>query len=122
MTGAVGCRNDRAKQDNLPRPVTVNISLLNASSNPVDRVKLVWSGPDVPGGILSPGVSKTTVGAEWPNIANAKLTFVDDKTRKPYSFEVSFSAVNQQVLSGKCSDVTIRILDYENGDVVCEKP
>jgi hypothetical protein len=98
----------------------VDITLRNTSSNVLDWVKLDWIGPDVGGGILPQGIGKTAVSVEWPNVSGAKLTFVDDKTRKPYNLEVSFSSVNEQVRSGRCRHVTIRILDYDKADVVCE--
>jgi len=103
-----------------PRNQVVNITLRNSSSNALDWVKLDWKGPYVPGGILSPGISKTAVSVEWPNLSSAKITFVDDTTRKLYSVEVSLSAVNQDVRSGPCRQVTIRILDYEKADAICE--
>ena len=99
---------------------TVNITLRNDSTNDLDWVKLEWNGPGVPGGILSRGIGSTSVGVEWISVETAKLTFVDDKTREPYSIQVSLSEINKEVLSGKCNHVTIRILSYSNADAVCE--
>jgi len=103
-----------------PTSMVVDISLSNNSTNAIDWLKLKWNGPYVPGGILPPEVSKTTVNAEWPNVSTAKLTFVDEKTRKPYVIDLSFPEVNEQVRAGKCHDVTIRILSYDKADVICK--
>jgi hypothetical protein len=98
----------------------VDISLLNASSNALDWVELVWVGPRVPGGILLPGISATALEVEWPDLGSAKITFVDRDTRKPYAVEVSLKAINEQVRAGKCRDVTIRIKGYSEADVLCK--
>jgi hypothetical protein len=111
---SMGCRVFQSNEK------TVNITLANASTNELVGVQIVWHGPYVPGGILSPGISKTTVSAKWPNLPNAKIDFIDRHTRKPYSIEVSFASVNDRILSGKCHQVTIRILDYDKADVNCE--
>jgi hypothetical protein len=99
---------------------TVNITLRNDSTNDLDWVELEWKGPGVPGGILSRGIEKTSVSTEWISVETAKLTFVDAKTRDPYSIDLSLSEINKQVLSGKCNDVTIRILSYSHADAVCD--
>jgi hypothetical protein len=103
-----------------PKLMTVNVSVENTSSNALDQVTLNWKGPEVPVGILSPGASAIMVGVEWPELPHAKLTFVDRKSRKPYSAEVSFEAVNQKIRSGHCSDVKIRILNYATAEATCE--
>jgi len=102
------------------KSMTVDITLRNCFSNALDWVELKWNGPYVPGGILSPGIESTTVGAEWTNISSAKLTFVDKTTRKPYSIDLSFPQINERVLSGKCHDIEIRILSYDKADVICK--
>jgi hypothetical protein len=110
----IGCNNDQ------PKNKLVNITLRNSSSNALDWVKLDWKGSYVPGGILSPGIGSTAVSVEWPVVSNAKITFVDGKTRKPYGLEVSFASINEQVRTGRCHQVTIRILDYDKAEVICE--
>jgi hypothetical protein len=112
---AIGCAKTQ------PKMTIVNITMSNNSSNALDWVKLDWAGPDVGGGIMSPGVWKTSVSVEWPAVSTAKITFVDDKTRKPYSLEVSFASINERVRTGRCHHVTIRILDYDKADVICEE-
>lgn len=74
----------------------------------------------MPGGILPPGVDKVAVGAEWSNISSGELTFVDAVTRQPCSIKLSFPDVNEKVMSGKCSDVEIRILSYDKAEVTCK--
>ncbi len=119
LLAVVGC-NMTGCQGVRPKISVVNISLKNSFTNDLDWVQLDWSGPHVPGGIIPPGVSKTAVGVSWPNLPSAKLTFVDDKTRQRYNIGVSFVVVNAQVRTGKCKNVTIRILSYDKADVICE--
>jgi hypothetical protein len=114
LVGPAGCESKQ------PKTTTVDIELSNNSINALDQVELVWQGPYVPGGILSPGISSTALGVEWPNLASAKLTFIDKTTRTPYTIELSFPEINQKALSGKCHDVTIRILSYDKAEVVCK--
>ena len=114
---SIGCNR-------IGRPATqaaiVDLSLKNSSDKDLDWVELQWSGPGVPGGILGAGIAKTAVGVEWPNLPRAKLTFVDHKTRQPYTIDLVFTAVDDQIRQGNCRNVTIRILDYDKADVVCE--
>jgi hypothetical protein len=114
LMAVVGCNKSQ------PKNRVVNITLQNASSNALDWVKIEWAGPKVPVGILPEGGIATSVSVEWPSVRGAKITFVDDKTRKPYSVVVSFSSANERVRSGQCHHVTIRILDYAKADVICE--
>ena len=122
MVCATGCRNDHTETSKSRAPVKVNISLLNASTNDFDWVELIWTGPDVPGGIISPGKYGTAVGVEWPNLATAKLKLMDKKTAITNSVIVSLSTVNQQLQSAKFHDVTFRILGYDKAEVVCAPP
>lgn len=103
-----------------PKGSVVNVSLLNASTNALDWVQLKWQGPDVPGGILSPGISATALGVEWPNSPSAKLSFVDDKTRKRYNIAVPLTTANGQISAGGIQHVIFRILAYDKAVVVCE--
>src|SRR6185312_8834309 len=84
---SVGCEGIR------PKKAIVDITLKNASTHDLAWVEIDWKGPLVPGGIMSPGVSKTAVSVEWPNLPGAKISFIDRQTRKPYSVEVSFASV-----------------------------
>jgi hypothetical protein len=103
-----------------PKLMSVDISLRNNSTNELRWVELVWNGPYLTGGAFSPGTEKTALQAPWPNILKGKITFIDATTRKPYTVEVPFSSVNEKIRSGDCKKVTIRILDYDKADVVCE--
>jgi hypothetical protein len=109
---AVGCQSQ-------PPTRTVDVTLRNVFTNALDWVELEWNGPHVPGGILSPGVGSTAVGAEWVSVDTAKLSFVDEKTREPYSVEISLSEINKQVLSGNCQHVVFRILSYSQAEAIC---
>jgi hypothetical protein len=100
--------------------MTVDVSLVNNSTNALDWVKLNWQGPYVPGGILSPGTSSTAMAVEWPDLPSAKLTFIDKRTRAPYEIEISLRQITQDVRSGKGHRVVIRILSYDKAEVVCE--
>lgn len=113
LAAVVGCRNRSAKL------MTVDITILNNSTNRLDWVELKWEGPEVPGGILSTGISKTTIEAEWNNWTNASIAFVDAETRTPYEIHLSFPGVNAKVRSGQCNEVLIRILSYSAAEVVC---
>ncbi len=119
----LGCDNTHSDTKGDPPQqdrITVNISLQNASTNDLDWVELKWSGPDVPGGILPPGISATAIGVEWPNVSNAQLTFIDKKLRTPYTIELSMTNANEQIRSESIKHVTFRILSYDKAVVVCE--
>jgi hypothetical protein len=119
----LGCDNadhHRVKSAHPQHPITLNISINNASTNTLDWVELEWGGPAVPGGIIPPGTSKTTLSAEWPSVPGAIITLVDNKTRKPYKIEISLSAANGQISAGGIQHVTFRILSYDKAVVVCE--
>src|SRR6266404_3361470 len=91
-----GCAKTQSKK------MIVNIALKNSSTNALDWVELQWegAGPDVPGGILSPGIIKDTRGVEWPQVPSVTVTFVDDKTRKPHEIRVSLDSINDRVSTG----------------------
>lgn len=110
----IGCKEIDSRNN------TVDITLKNASTHDLAWVELVWKGPSVPGGLMAPGVSTTSVSVNWPNIPKAKINFIDRQTRKPYSIEVSFVSVHDLVASRKCRHVMIQILDYEKTEVKCE--
>jgi hypothetical protein len=120
----LGC--DKAKQpsakDGPPQQhrITVNISLKNSSTNALDWVELQWKGPDVPGGVLPPGISATAIGVPWPNVPNAQLTFIDKILRTPYTIDLSLTNANERIRTESIDHVTFRILSFEKADVVCE--
>jgi len=102
------------------RKLIINVSLKYASTNGLDWVKLVWSGPGISAGILPPGIWKTTLSVEWTNVPSATITFVDDKTRKRYNIDVSLQAANKLLEAGDYHEITFRILDYDKAEVICE--
>lgn len=115
LLALVGCKsgcNEVKSQKNI-----VNITLENVSTNALAWVKLNWEGPYVPGGILSPGISSTAISVNWPNLPDAKITFIDRITRKPYEIKVSFVSINERMKSGRYHDVKIQILDFDKANV-----
>ncbi len=115
VSAILGC------QKTAPPSAAVDITLSNNSTNALDWVTLRWEGPNVPGGILSPGVTSTAVGVAWPNLPSAKLDFVDKESRKPYSIDLSLAEINKLVGSGKCHSILIRILSYDKAEAVCDE-
>jgi hypothetical protein len=103
-----------------PKTSVIKVSIKNASLQACDWVKLDWSGPQLAAGIISAGTFKTVMDFEWPFLTTAKLTFVDDKTRKPYSINLDFEKVNKEIRAGTCKQVTIRILAHDKAEVACE--
>ena len=110
-----GCQSKRSTA------MSVNIALYNNSTNALDQVELSWEGPHVSAGILSPGISSVTLDVEWPNVASAKLNFIDAETHQPYSIELSLSEVKKQISLGKCGTVVVRISSYDKAEVVCKE-
>lgn len=69
--------------------VEIDISIRNASPHGLDWVGLEWDGPNVPGGILSPGISKTAVASTYPKATTATIDFVDRTTREKFLIDIS---------------------------------
>ena len=67
---------------------------------------------------MPPGVSKIAGGAAWPDVSEARLTFVDEETKKPYEIKLVFPHISEAVRSGRCHKVTIEILSYERAHVI----
>jgi len=107
-----GCQNQAANTK------TVNVVISNSSTNDLNLVELNWQGPDIPAGVMPLGISKTSIGVEWPKLESAKLTFVNEKTREPYSIDLSFAEINKQIDSGSCRTVVIRIVSFQKAEVV----
>ena len=74
---------------------SLDISLRNDTGVALDWVKLAWDGPYVPGGILSPAVSKTAVGCPPPSSETAEVSFVEDQGRKPHSIKLNVAALKE---------------------------
>jgi hypothetical protein len=96
----------------------VDVSLKNVSTNALDWVKLKWPGSDIPGGILSPGISATTLSVKWPYSTNATITFVDDKTRERFNVSVSLVDINLLLHQGGVKKVIFAIQSYSNVNLV----
>lgn len=127
MMSLLGCDHDGQQTEPIQKagaqggtPAIVNVSLFNSSSNALDWVKLKWDGPDISGGIIPAGISKTDMSVKWPYVENATITFVDDKTRARFNIEVSLLEANQKIRLGGVREVTFRILAYDKATVLCE--
>ncbi len=105
-----------------PKAIAIETSIENASIHDLDWVRVAWDGPSFSAGILRVGTFSTDVHLKWPFIPNARLTFVDDKTRERHSIDLSLKAMNEEIQAGRCRAVTIRILDHDKAEVVSGYP
>ena len=99
-----------------PTP-TFDITILNASDQDLDWVKLIWDGPHIPGGILIRGKSSTAVAAPAPKGNSATLEFVDEVTRERFTHTISlteFHSKNPESISR----IIFRILSTESVELV----
>ncbi|MDB6111263.1 MAG: hypothetical protein JWR69_3013 [Pedosphaera sp.] len=103
-----------------PQNRTVTATIANASTHELNGVRFECSGRYLRAGILSPNIDATIFDVSWPTATDVKVTFIDRQTRRPYSISISLVSVNEQVQAGKCHHVTIRILDYNKAEAVCE--
>jgi hypothetical protein len=99
----------------------VTFTFRNGSEHALDWVYLEDAKIDPIGGVLLPGVFKTTGGLAWKNDETAKLTFVDRKTRQPYAISLSFKEANKAIKAGTCDHVIVTITDYDKAVVTCER-
>jgi len=102
------------------RPKSVDVVFVNLSTHDLNGVKIEHDDRELGVGMMMRGGGGTLLDVGWPMVPNAKVTFIDQHTRNPYSINVSLVSVNEQVQSGKCQRVLIRIMDYDKADVVCE--
>ena len=98
----------------------VTFTFSNTSPKELNGVKLECAGKVLRAGILVPAGDKTIFDVRWPDVASGKVTFIDMGTKLPYSIDLSLDVVNEQVRTGKCKHVTLRILSYEKAEIVCE--
>jgi hypothetical protein len=98
----------------------VEFTFANVSTNNLNGVQLECFGRVASAGILIPGNDKTKFDVPWPNSPTGKVAFFDRQTLKPYSIDISFVSANEEIQSGKCHHLTIRILSYDKAEVVCE--
>ena len=116
LIALVGCRHMFHKE------TFVTVGLVNMSDKKLVGTKLSAADRQLfSAGLMSPNAESTHLDYSWSNMPDqAKLSFLDYETRKSYSIEVSLTDVNAHVLSGKCKQVTIRILDYDKAEVACK--
>src|SRR5258706_11445264 len=69
-------------------PLHLNLSVRNNTKMALDRMKVEWDGPYIPGGIMPPGKSSTAVGVEIPKSDSATLSFVEEDSRKSHSIRL----------------------------------
>jgi hypothetical protein len=100
-----------------PRPVFLDITFNNESPNLVDWARVAWEGPNVIGGQMPPGVSKTTEKVRWPDQTAAIIHFVDLEAKKRFAIEVSFAEIAEQVQARRCKEVIFVIEDYDRASV-----
>lgn len=119
LIGAIGCRiQAQAASKNME----IEVSVENGSMHDLDWVRVVWEGPDFSAGILRADMFSTDVNLKWPFVPKGKLTFVDGKTRQRYNIDLAFKVINEEIKSGRCHAVTIRILDYDKAEIVSGYP
>ncbi len=97
---------------------SLNISLRNDTAVALDWVELVWDGPQVPGGILSPGISSTALDCPAPSSDTAKVKFVEKESRKPHSIELNVAVL--KALSAGKHEVVLSITALEQGRVIVD--
>jgi len=109
-----GCRTTHNKD------IYVTFTFSNASTNELNGVEIACAGKSLGAGILVKGGEKTIFDVRWPDVATAKVNFIDYNTEQPYSIDVSLAEVGERIRAGKCRHVTLRILSYEKAEMVCE--
>jgi len=98
----------------------LNVSLRNDTTIPLDWVKLQWDGPFVPGGILSPGTEKTSVGVLAPKSDFATISFVEDSSRKPHKITLDVSPLKALHAGKYDAVIAITALDRASLSVSAE--
>ncbi len=99
---------------------TVVFTFENKSEHRLNWVSIQGAKIDPIGGVLSPGVFKTTVDQVWRYDPSAIVTFIDFETREPYRVPISFEEVNTRIRAGQCRRVVVTIFDYDRATVHCE--
>ena len=104
----------------MPKKSIVKATVTNASTNNLDWVEVEWGGSSMRVGALPRGAFCTCLDFRWPRLLTAKVTFIDDITRKPYAIDLSFNEANEKIQAGQCREVVIKILSYEKAEVICK--
>jgi hypothetical protein len=115
LIGTLGCTPT-------PKYKIVEASFKNSSAHDLNWVTMEWAGPAFEAGVLPAGKSATYLDLNWPNVSTGTITFIDFKTKHPYRIAVSFKSISEQIQSGNCRAITIRILDYDKAVVVVGSP
>jgi hypothetical protein len=78
----------------------LSISLRNDTAVSLDWMEIQWDGPDVPGGIMSPGNEKMADDVQPPKSDVATISFVEKASRKPHTIKLDVSRI-KALRSGK---------------------
>jgi hypothetical protein len=97
----------------------MDISSKNETPLVVNRVEVNWDGPWVPGGILPPGISKTTLDVRPPRSDVAVITFIEEISRKPHTNRLDVSRLKR--LAGGFYDVTLAIVSMDSVELRIRK-
>jgi hypothetical protein len=101
-------------------PMIISFTFRNEAKQALDWVRLEGSKIDPIAGIMPPGSIKTTHGLKWQNENDAKVTFVDDSTRRRFTIGLSFEAANARIKTGQCRHVIVTIVSTNEARVTCE--
>ena len=71
----------------------LSISLRNDTTVSLDGMEIEWDGPDVPGGIMSPGNEKMADDVQPPKSDVATISFVEKASRKPHAIKLDVSSI-----------------------------
>ena len=71
----------------------LSISLRNDTVVSLDWMEIKWDGPDVPGGIMSPGNEKMADDVQPPKSDVATISFVEQTSRKPHTIKLDVSRI-----------------------------
>jgi hypothetical protein len=85
----------------------LSISLRNDTAVSLDWLEIQWDGPDVPGGIMSPGNEKMADDVQPPKSDVATISFVEKASRKPHTIKLDVSRI-KALRSGK-HDVVLAV-------------
>jgi len=99
--------------------VRMDISTKNEMPIAVNWVEVAWDGPSVVGGILSPGISKTTIDVKPPRSDMAVITFIEEISRKPHTNRLDVSRLKR--LAPGFYDVTLAIVAVDSVELRVRK-
>jgi hypothetical protein len=75
--------------------IRMNITVKNEMPLGIDWAEVQWDGPSVVGGIISSGISKTTLDVQPPKSDMAIITFVEDISHTPHTNRLDISRLKR---------------------------